>query len=1031
MPVPINRGSVLLLCLAVVSTLLLIAFAYVRVAALGHEASDGTSKALLAREAAQMGLNHAVEQIMRDYAHGPMTRMDDSAHAAFVSHYRPYDTYYSTDTEAPSVTNLNDLPAEAPLQEVPSHPYANGVYVWDGRGRFYEPEFYNQATVGYDPSATMATAPVKFGHNPWPAASALPDRSTGIWFDENMRRLSTGDARADRANARYRLRYAIGTMDLDAGLLITGDPGVDYRQVDAADPAHPGLGAEASRVVRAMHQLPQILYPLFLYGNTFNTFSWNAGVWAKDRVEHVFIGRGSASNCDIDLTTRAPVTFPLMYRSTAITEYANADSLYLLPGSAGGGTPIPSTDWLVRAHVGAPFSFTAFDEAIEGKKVGADRAYSRGWATPFGRGLALGASGRWSGPVETPWCVNVMTAPVAVVSGLVAGYMPPGAICRYMQELPPVGPPTASITDWVGGSKTITITGCRDLFVDKLSTAFSGFAAPARSAPAISPDYHGADTRQWHARYPGRLAYNGNPDNLPTGGVPRRNDNLGVFLRSEQRDASTGEGRIDETGRPDVTRRFWRFKEGKIIAPMHAQERNMAQFWIRNGDMGTGAFGDPNSSAWVATTAYVVGDRVKSGSATYRATAPNINMPPATNPAVWTREDWASDGSQTGKISAHPDSIWEVLGTAMSAAISMARGMYVQYPNVTFALPSSYFDGSAWSGPVPWAAAGRDITAWNPAWGAIPMVRGIRDVDALFVANLGSNWNEPRNPSPVRCWRSSGSAYRLESFLPTYNLASLRTATTSIEVVVTSNPLIPSITAAGAPVKVDIKAPQAPPSLYTFPIMSWNHANEPRRSQDASTAFAYTHPAYVDPDGNCPSYTATQRTAICELIINDMRLSLFGSSPGYRDDRGDGRYFFRALDLNGDGVAHCSGFNSTGIDVNLNLDRYTASVDANGVATVPVDTYFSNSGVFFVGKSRFWRICVRGEVWDNILNVTASSAQLETVLAVDPMNEAQEWQDPGTPGYAPDPAKGAYSSHVIYQRWLFNPNRAFLSRVQP
>jgi hypothetical protein len=152
-----------------------------------------------------------------------------------------------------------------------------------------------------------------------------------------------------------------------------------------------------------------------------------------------------------------------------------------------------------------------------------------------------------------------------------------------------------------------------------------------------------------------------------------------------------------------------------------------------------------------------------------------------------------------------------------------------------------------------------------------------------------------------------------------------------------------------------------------------------------------------------------------------VRLSFFGSSPQYGDA-------FRALDLNGDGKAACSGFATNGLATEreraLAIDQYTTAVDADGIATVPVATYFSNTGCFILGKSRFWHIMVRGEVWDNLAKCTADRAQLDTVLCVDPVGAANEV---GTAG-PQDPGGGQYSTHIIYQSWVHNDMREFLSR---
>ena len=64
------------------------------------------------------------------------------------------------------------------------------------------------------------------------------------------------------------------------------------------------------------------------------------------------------------------------------------------------------------------------------------------------------------------------------------------------------------------------------------------------------------------------------------------------------------------------------------------------------------------------------------------------------------------------------------------------------------------------------------------------------------------------------------------------------------------------------------------------------------------------------PAGN---YDSLNRSRVMELVLNDYRMSFFGSNPDYRAQ-------FRPLDFNGDGVVHCSCFDS---EDTANLTRPT------------------------------------------------------------------------------------------------------------
>jgi hypothetical protein len=969
-------GTVLLLCLVILTTLMVLAFAFVRVLQLRHESNATDNRLLLARQATRMGLSHATEQIMLDYINEPFTRMDGSAHAAFVTHDRPYECYYPTDSALSGGTQVDfdDLPCENQMQVQFTqffdwwHTFADGQITADGRGRYYEPEFYNRALTSWSATASAPTVPLRFTAT-MAATDPLPDRSQGLFYDEQLNALG-GDPRVARANARYRLRYAASVMDLDGEIDVNGDQALDYRGFTMSDPR--GVGdPRVARIVTHQHQLPAIVDGVSAY----SLGGWGAGITGGVRAEHVFLGRGFASNFDQRAdTNNAPVTFPLMYRQRDgyfFYKYGNADprapgdntvahDLFMntTPGvtaaSTGGDEVIPPQGYpnnLSFKHtlMGPQYSFINYDRAVDGNSgeglYGMDgMAFTYGRFSPFGRGLVSGAAGRFSGNVDTPWQVNIMTAPAGVVYGMIASYMPPGAICAnyiYYERVPnPPNPPNLDYTSWVAPSYSAGQLGARDLFVDALSPAFSRYPAPSRPAPSIVPDYHlpsqhptDPGYRAAAVRYPGPVIFNGYDANDVF-----QHDSLGVYLRSNP------DGKLYP-----VTQMPRAYKTGYPVRETHNHPSTTTGYWryttlteSYNGPADPGALQAPSS------------------------TQANPGPPPTIQTTLQQDDDsglmpngtwWKFD---TERVAPHKDSVWDALGLAMGAAVGVARGQWMQYQTIV-ADPANYFDNGPWN-----------VGTMGPR------VQSIKDIDALFVTNLGSSFTQPNSTTPTRVWTEvdgwPAGVYRfqLQSYLPTWNLAMLRTATT---------------TQAGS----------------TWPL------------------YAINDPASPGYDASKPSYTAAETSAAVELIINDMRLSFFGSSPGYGND-------FRALDLNGDGKAECSGFAPNGgasaREQALHLDQYTTSVDGNGVATVPVANYFSNTGVFFVGKSRFWRVMVRGELWDNVMQNAVSGAQLDAVLCVDPVDGAQEFNALASP----DPGGGQYSTHVIYQRWFFNKYRGLLPR---
>lgn len=1093
-PSPARRGSILLFCLALMLAMSVLAYGFVRVAQLSRASGDSSNMQLLARETAIAGTNHAIEQIVRDFVNEPLSRMDAPAIRVFAPHDAPWahSNSMATDELATTVTtggargiyrdDMAALDAFDKTQQSFSNGSANermvkeGYMVTNGRGRFYEPEFYNlppTASSAYNPALTgpestiaRPNGAIRFGTSY--AAAAPPDRSQGIFYDERLRPVVAAPGTA-RDRARYRLRYAVVTSDLEGQLLVTGDPAVSHTLIDRPDPRLVADRAIA-RIVRNMHKIPAIVdaHEYFSHGESNVRFQ-RGGASAGVAAEHVFIGRGSTANVDRqrDVNSYAPSTFPLMYRlannpgkfGTPSFGSANSDGTWQSPSlfmTTTPTTPLPLVSGLPLGGerivapqssfqhnlIGPQFSFFNWLHATYGNAW--EGVNDRGMAcfdryTPFGRGVSAVKNdnseqpSRYRGLVDTPWSVNVLTATPRLVYAMIAGYMPPGAICLsypngrplptgyrlnglpFFTGTPPINvypddgqhpfgsttihlnsgsnailvgdqisfpndpmlylvtgvvgspatevtiagpgllnntvpPPGIDVADhtehthgmavtvWPQSTRIYAATRTRDLFVDALSPAFARYPAPQRTAPAIAPDYHVDDFwllspaststvyRQPAGRYPGVLAFNGFPPSAPhVANDPAdmlntwQYDILGYYLRARK------------AASPSIF---------DASSPLAGKYRTIKPRQAAYGESSTHAY----KSLWAQQS---------------HGNSSGVG---------WTAPDTMT---QLGGsiVAPHPDSVWQVLGEAMAAAVSVAQGQHFLYPTWSWNTangrsPATWFDGGTW------AASGG---------GAIAM--DVQGLDRLFVANLGSNFDTPNDPAPVKAW-GANAAGTLASFTPEWNLARLNDANPKCIALAPNPALMPEGPVTGTPI------------------------------------FALG------------AYTAAQRTQVVELLINDMRMSFFGASPYYAD--------FRVLDLNGDGKAACSVYRlQGGADAALGIDQYTTAVDANGVAApIPADhkasspaaedaigRYFSNTGTFHLGKSRFWHIMVRGEVWDNVLNCAVNRAQLDSVLSVDPMGAANE-VGPGVK----DPAKGQCSTHIIHQSWILNGERELTPR---
>ncbi len=267
----------------------------------------------------------------------------------------------------------------------------------------------------------------------------------------------------------------------------------------------------------------------------------------------------------------------------------------------------------------------------------------------------------------------------------------------------------------------------------------------------------------------------------------------------------------------------------------------------------------------------------------------------------------------------------------------------------------------------------------------------IRDLDRLFLAYLGESLDNPGTNDPTTMvaygWvmNPNTNAYQLEPWTPPYNIHTL----------------------------LHFVAPPPPPPggpPYTGP------PTDPLAS--------------VDPSGGAGGMTGKARAAVMERVLNDFRMSFFGSSPEYSDyvdpmtHMRDPSKDFRPLDFDGDGMAHCSCYQDVTAcfqDPNPNVTN-TGTVpkvnpaepaDATGRGPAPDPTmYFSPSGCFYMGKSHYFRVMTRGELWDNRLNEIVNEATLESVIAVDP-----EGNNPR-------------STQTLFQRWHFDRYAGLMPHVK-
>jgi hypothetical protein len=1238
----VRRGTFLLMCMALVATLTVLAFAFLRTVQSAHTSGDATTRDLLSREAALDGFHHAAEYIMRGYVGNPsstvindpnspvgstFTYLDSPAIAPFIEQTGAYAPGPSGSVGSYAVTNLDhdDVSPEHHVWDPTStfwwcgYDFGGGAFPSNttnpGRGRYYEPSFYNLPTSS---ATTVPTVPVAF--TDFGATMAMPARADGLFLDNHFVRLanSVSAPLTARQQARFRLRYAVNIIDLDGAYLINSDPALDYTKITDTDPNNI-TDPVAKRVVATMEAVPTNW--LFAAGGDTGT---SGGL----RYQHVYMGRGWASNYDSTAANHhVPQTFPLMYRDPGdAIEFLNggwasskseksapgasyniplprpnplpgyAPNLYSAVGTSAtnaalgpyglkwGGEVLPAKTsgyWngaIIMNHVltGPAYSFrNARIAAMGGETNTTDYNGDGGigfWTgvlqTPFGENEMPGAipgsgsyngstltgtgtkfsqylhpgsvvsvgnqtrvvssvsgdtsadmttafngSGvnasmalvsRYAGVCNVPITVNVMTMPVNVGNGILAGYVPSGVMkqtwgagvnnsqtwnqgayypdaanlvahlsgtavtsvtpVNYINTSasPPImapgipqtgqfyydpGAPTyynpiyvrfynntdtsmgfgASATVSLDANGSVTainmITGGSytttpkvqlteqfeshatwDLFVPALSKAFGpgygNYAQPASSDSAgnvISPDFHVAYERPADNR-PATVSYSPSatsPANSP--GLPYPSHPTADAGYRNPRDRYPGPLCINgfdafDNPRFDNLGLYIDVSDNSQLCDPYAGGGFPGGYFLRqlNSGLQMSMMYD-----WITT------DQIGlSGGAAWQ----------------WGTIPYIHGGTWWGVLSPAADSFYFDMLSAMSSAIAVTRAQWMEYSPGT-----TNWTATSWNGnTTTWKNGPNNLRAEN-----------LHDLDALFLAQLGIDINNPAAPvvytGPVNF--TAGPAprpggwngnYSINHHLPTVNIAMMAQSPNFTEIVTGADNI---------------------PATAGF------------IAADGSNISSVSI--------NGISATAGLLTETMELMLNDFRLSLLGSNPGYQAT-------FQALDFNGDGRVACSAFpsafhNPTGyagsatmaasgpntvdtINVSrgitcsateaaLHIDQVVGATEAplgSTSATTGAVTISSNAayvpfcinGNFDMGKSRFYRILVRGALWDNLRSMPMSESLLDSVLCVDPAEEAQEYA--GDPN-AQHPGK-QYSTHVIYQRWWFDKYRGALSR---
>jgi hypothetical protein len=609
-----------------------------------------------------------------------------------------------------------------------------------------------------------------------------------------------------------------------------------------------------------------------------------------------------------------------------------------------GGNPEDGNPWR-HAQTGAQFSPMVATRIVTGGRLKGDQEDFRDGRLPiyninvFGKGLSKSGAGKYSAAVDTPWKINILTAPPQFVSALVLGYLPPGAIqVQYAAKAAP--PVVGDAINFVYDTSSVTrwgaLRGINDLFVKTHSPAFDIYEPPKRLTPAIIPDYNvpaswktDAGYRYPQQRYPGPLCHNGIDQNNNV-----VHDTLGSLMD------------ISEQGRWGQDPHIGYNVSGSFDAN-----------WTFSGPMGWrhipggSAIDPPTDVGWTGKDVNGVDD------------ASDNNPDGTTFARHWGR--YNRDYQQLKALRPHDDSIWSDILYAFNEAVCVARAAKARFEGANYQPQTS------------------DTYHTDPSL----VCDGIAALDRLFIRCLGTDPDNPASPPPSaaikQAWRYGENA-DWERFTPSNNIFTLKSALTA-------------------------------KSITTYGL--------------SAGAIDTNSPIVNSCDGEV-------QTQVIELIVNDFRYSLFGTNPEYSAA-------FRPLDFNGDGAVAFSGYRKDrfaaptqeALRQTMLIDKdslaqsdgtgdWAADSNGNGVlssgefASSTIDP-FCITGSLFIGRSAFWGILARGEVFDNLLKRPIAQANLESWMTVDPAQEAES----GHP-------ERLYSSHVIWQQWSFNMYQGLMLRSQ-
>lgn len=989
----LRSGSALLLSLGLAAIAAMVGFAFLR--STSRLVMSGPSEVLvgLARDAALSGVAHAGEQILLDYnavslpvatcggaatVSAAPTFLDGPYRAPFVSFDKP-NRLRSTQDGRPLVGD--DVPEENHLllpfirkskDSVTSWHATLGMMVYDGRGRYIEVGYANVSRPSPAVATPVPVAPLRFTDS----AAAAPERSDGIFLDASLRRLTSGTAEQQRQMARYRLRYALGVEDLQGHLLSNPIADMDW------DWQTPG---------NAYRQPPQWLDAAAYAWQNMTACSFNGSMATTAlRMGHVFRGRGSATNGDRqwqpgDPRFGYPATFPMMFRSARETEpndnYGRMHwAFFTYRGDdAVGVTGNPNRGGIIYRHVNTRDPrWAAIDPDADGgriltpigTRVSANEAlrlptYSHALMGPqlswFSHYFSVQGLLQWGGTGNWSHLDGTDTSLRHWAYQRSRFLTVPSPFGRAVQAAAPA-------TAWYHGKvQTPWLVNALTAAPQTVSQMLLGYLYP--------------EVKQYH--YNREYYYDKTGENTVTN-ADGTHTTYDVYTFSTAVAPNPAVVDIDKSGPGPLDLLNDQLGSGfadfpapstmlgaQRIKPDYYQDppdpRPVAQRYpgpLCRGDSAVAGQGSDDLGKAIDTDAQGSGLCTHTGvPLIIYGTGDDDRYDLNGTVAPW-RKRYIVTKVDPSVASMRHSYMWD-LAYGFTQAIAFMRATWVQYPNVVFDPRSGFAPATI-----------RDCTSYASA----------EALDRLLLRQLGENFADPGTRCPEMPILQTYSA----DVYPNFSI------TKSIRFQVAAQPVSHTIR-----------------SLVAGDLIST--------------------PAGV---------ASAERGKVMERMLNDFRLSFLGASPQYGDD-------FRPLDFDGDGHVHCSAYEvnpaATADELTYKTARWKPSESQSHPALgalpgrgpalsalpVPVpaisdreagfgsNPWFCATGCFFVGKSRYFRILCRGEVFDNQRNKPVAAQTLEAVLAVDPEAPLR-----------PAAGRVASDSQVLFQRWHYNDSVSEFPNLQ-